>query len=241
MVVAKSRRQVTVSITAPPVERNHPFCYNEQNDIFRSAGKFKEAPMTAIATTWPILDTAHEALRRTVAGLSDADWDLSTPCEQWNVAQVLRHSAGDQLAYASAITGSGGPTENPFDPSPGRPQDAAAFLESALAGSARAFSGVARGARDVPSPLPQGAMDADVVVGAAALDAAVHAWDIAAASGQPSPLTDDLAARLHPVATAIVEPLRAYGAYAAVVAGPDADGHAAALLRYLGRNPAWTR
>ena len=76
---------------------------------------------------------------------------------------------------------------------------------------------------------------------AAALDMAVHAWDIAVATGQPSPLPAGLAKELMPVATAIVEPLRAYGAYAAALALEPADDDAAALLRYLGRHPAWTR
>ena len=51
--------------------------------------------------------------------------------------------------------------------------------------------------------------------GAAALDAAIHAWDIAVATGQGSPLTPDLARALTPVAKSIVEPLRQYGVYAA--------------------------
>jgi len=79
------------------------------------------------------------------------------------------------------------------------------------------------------------------VSGAAALDMAVHAWDIAVATGQPSPLPAALAAQLMPVATAIVEPLRTYGVYAAALAPEPGDDAAAALLRYLGRHPGWTR
>lgn len=44
----------------------------------------------------------------------------------------------------------------------------------------------------------------------AALDAAVHAWDIAVATGQPSPLTPSLALTLRPVANALANPLRGY-------------------------------
>jgi len=57
--------------------------------------------------------------------------------------------------------------------------------------------------------------------GACALDAAVHAWDIAMGTGQKSPLTAPLAGWLMTVATSIVEPLRGYGAYKAAI-GPDA-------------------
>jgi Mycothiol maleylpyruvate isomerase N-terminal domain len=49
-----------------------------------------------------------------VLGVADNDWDRPTPCDQWNVTQVLQHAAGDQLAYAAAITGGSGPSENPL-------------------------------------------------------------------------------------------------------------------------------
>ena len=83
-------------------------------------------------------------------------------------------------------------------------------------------------------------MPAWLAVGACALDAAVHAWDIAVASGQTSPLTPGLARPLLTVAREIVEPLRPYGAYAPALEAHAADDDAAALLRYLGRHPDWT-
>ncbi len=95
----------------------------------------------------------------------------------------------------------------------------------------------------VPTPLPQGAMARAAAAGAAALDAAIHAWDIAEATGQGSPLTPELARALTPVAQSIVEPLRQYGAYAQALdpqpwAGAGTDP-AAVLLCYLGRRPDW--
>jgi hypothetical protein len=68
----------------------------------------------------------------------------------------------------------------------------------------------------------------------------VHAWDIAAAVGRPGFLPSELAGRLLPAARAVVEPLRAYGAYAAALAPQPADDSAAELLRYLGRDPQWS-
>jgi hypothetical protein len=82
-------------------------------------------------------------------------------------------------------------------------------------------------------------MPAQVAAGACALDAAIHAWDIAAATGQPSPLTAELAEQLLPAARSIVEPLRGF-AYAAPLLDQPGDDPAAALLRDLGRNPTWT-
>jgi hypothetical protein len=67
-----------------------------------------------------------------------------------------------------------------------------------------------------------------------------HAWDIAVATGQPSPLTPELAGPLLDAARTIVEPLRGWGAYAPELAAEPGDGPVEALLRYLGRDPRWS-
>lgn len=185
-----------------------------------------------------LLSDSHDALRTTVAGVPMDAWDRPTPCERWTVAQVLQHAAGDQVGYAAAITGEPGPGYDPFAPSGSLDADPVAFTESAVSRSAAAFATVASDASAVPNPLPQGPMAAWVVGGACALDAAVHAWDIAVATGQPSPLTPDMAAGLLRVAHEIVEPLRAWGAYADARPADPADP-VASLLAYLGRSPSW--
>ena len=91
----------------------------------------------------------------------------------------------------------------------------------------------------MPTPLPQGPMAPAAAAGAAALDAAIHAWDIAVATGQGSPLTPELARALTPVAQSIVESLRQYGAYAEAFEPPAGADDAELLLCYLGRRPAW--
>ncbi|GAA3109070.1 TIGR03086 family metal-binding protein [Streptosporangium carneum] len=188
---------------------------------------------------WDVLDNAHSALRTVIAGVAAGDWGRPTPCSKWDVTQVLQHAAGDQRAYAAAITGEGGPTEDPFSPSGHLEEVPSVFVEEAIRAAAAAWKTVGEDVQDAPTPLPQGRMPGWLGAGAAALDAAVHAWDIAVATGQPSPLTVELARALTPVATGIVEPLRAYGAYAAALESESGD-EVAALLRYLGRDPGWT-
>lgn len=192
-------------------------------------------------STWDILDRAHTALRDAVAGVPDEHWGRSTPCSEWDVTQVLQHAAGDQLGYAAFLGHGQGPDSDPFAPSGSLSTPAADLLEPALTAAAKAFAGVAPDAADVPVPLPQGPLPASVAVGACALDAAVHAWDIAVATGQPWPLDDALAAELTEVAVQIVEPLRGFAYAPALEAGAGVrDGGLAGLLRYLGRDPAWT-
>jgi len=195
---------------------------------------------TDFGTRWIVLEQAHDALRDVVAAVPAGGWDAPSPCEGWTVTQVLQHAAGDQLGFAATITGEPGPTENPFDPSGVIDVAPLELLEPTLQAAARAWSTIAPDAEDAPTPLPQGAMAASVGAGACALDAAVHAWDIAVATGQPSPLSPELAATLLDVAVQIVEPLRAYGAYAAAIdVDVDADPETA-LLAYLGRRADWT-
>jgi uncharacterized protein (TIGR03086 family) len=183
-----------------------------------------------------LLDTSHQALRTVTAGISDADRDASTPCEKWTVTQVLQHATGDQIGYAAAITGGPWPSEDPFAPSGRLDGDPGALLETGISASAAAFERVGDDDPAVATPLPQGAMPAWQAAGACALDAAVHAWDIAVATGQPSPLSTDMARDLMEVAVTIVEPLRGF-AYKPALPGVPGDGDVETLLRYLGREP----
>ncbi|SEL72401.1 TIGR03086 family metal-binding protein [Rhodococcus maanshanensis] len=207
----------------------------------------------ATATLRPVwrdvLSTSYAALEGVVAGVGDQQWQLPTPCSEWSVAQVIQHAAGDQLAFAQALGVGVGPAYNPFDPSGAIDGSAAALVREAIEQTAAAWATVADDTESVPTPLPHGALATPVAAVMAALDAAVHAWDIAIATGQPSPLTDELAGHLltaartaHPapgsgIEAEIVEPLRQWGAYAAVVEGDSGDSAVAELLRYLGREP----
>jgi uncharacterized protein (TIGR03086 family) len=198
--------------------------------------------MTMQNQNWIVITEALDLLEAIAAAVTDATGQAPTPCTQWTVTQVLQHAAGDQLAWAAAIGYGTGPAENPFAPSGHLDGGVADLIKPALAAARAAWASVRADDEAVPTPLPQGPQPAPIAAGACALDAAVHAWDIAAALGRPGFLPAELAARLLPAARAVVEPLRAYGAYAAALpprpaeAGDDA---AAELLRYLGRDPQW--
>ena len=191
--------------------------------------------------TWRVVTDSLDLLRNAALLINEANAGAATPCSAWTVTQVLQHAVGDQLAWAAAIGVGTGPAENPFAPSGLLNQSAAEFTEPALVTAVTAWAGIRADDDAVPTPLPQGAMPAATAAAACALDAAVHAWDIAVALGSPGALSDGLAARLLPAARAIVEPLRQFGAYAAARPAPAGteDDHVAELLRYLGRDPQW--
>ena len=194
--------------------------------------------MAAEKNPWDVLDRAHAALRSAVAGAPPESWDVPTPCTEWNLTQVLQHASGDQQGYAGILTGRDLPTEDPFSPSGTIITSPEELLAPALTAAADAFARVDPVDEAVPVPLPTGPLPAWVAVGACALDAAVHAWDIAVATGQPSPVDDALADELIAVALQIVEPLRGF-AYAPALEGGSGVG-LDGLLRYLGRDPGWT-
>ncbi|MEV6397863.1 TIGR03086 family metal-binding protein [Streptomyces sp. NPDC051907] len=190
------------------------------------------------STNWPVLAQSHDALLTAVRGVAPGDWERSTPCAEWNVLQVLQHAAGDQLGYAAFLGEGAGPGYDPFAPSGKLDDEPLAVAEAAVRTAAAAWSRVAADQAEVPVPLPPNKMPAALGASACALDAAVHAWDIAVATGQPSPLTPELATELLAAARQFVEPLRAF-AFAPVVQEEPGDDAVAELLKYLGRRPDW--
>ncbi|MFD3747125.1 TIGR03086 family metal-binding protein [Nocardia sp. NPDC058633] len=204
----------------------------------------------ALENVWrDVVATSYRALSEVVAGIADDQWNLPTPCSDWTVTQVVQHAAGDQLAYAAALGVGPGPSYNPFDPSGEIDGSAVELVREAVDQTAAAWTTVSIDTATVATPLPHGDLPTPVAATLAALDAAVHAWDIAIATGQPSPLTDDLSTHLltaartiHPApgsgtAAEIIEPLRQWGAYAPVVEAPTTTP-TTELLHYLGRASA---
>jgi uncharacterized protein (TIGR03086 family) len=189
---------------------------------------------------FPVLTASLDLLRGVATRVPDDRLDAPTPCSEWTVAQVLLHAAGDQRGWA-AIVGAGElPAYDPFAPPRRLDGTVDELIASALDAAATAWAQVDAGAEAVPTPLPPvPSLPPALAAGACALDAAVHAWDIAVATGQGSPLTADLAAQLMPAARATAEPLRGF-AYAPALPEEPGDDAAETLLRYLGRDPAWT-
>ncbi|GAB7043687.1 MULTISPECIES: TIGR03086 family metal-binding protein [Catenuloplanes] len=217
----------------------------------------EEIPPEAASAETPVrwrelLADAHAALRVVVKGVPVGGWDLPTPCTEWTVGQVLRHTAGNQARFAAAITGGRWPPDDPYAPGHSPPADPLRITTESVALARSAFTTVPDSAIAVPTPLPAGPLPPWIAAGACALDAAIHAWDIAVATRQPSPLTPEIAYALLLISTEFVEQVRPYGAFAApfdpieearalgsAYTGELPDDDASSVLRYLGRNPAW--
>lgn len=184
-----------------------------------------------------VLTEAHDYLRKVVAAVPETAWGAPTPCTEWTARQVLNHARIDQQGYGLAITG-GRPDSDPFAPADALAADPSAELEEVLRLVADAYAGLPADADEVPTPL--GPMPLPQAAAAAAMDAAVHAWDIAVATGQDAPLTEELAEGIWPLAERLVDHLRdSYRVFAPARKVPDGAGRADALLAFLGRDPQW--
>jgi uncharacterized protein (TIGR03086 family) len=189
---------------------------------------------------FPVLTTSLDLLRRVAAGVPADRLEDPTPCSQWTVAQVLLHAAGDQHGWASFVGSSPLPSYDPFAPPQQLDGTVDDLITPALEAATTAWAGIDPATESVRTPLPPlPTMTPELAAGACALDAAIHAWDISMATGQGSPLTAELAEQLQPAASATAEPLRGF-AYAPALPEEPGDDAAAALLRYLGRDPTWT-
>lgn len=76
-----------------------------------------------------------------------------------------------------------GPNYDPFTPSGHLDGSATMLLKPSRVAACAAWAGVPDDAEGAPPVW--------VAIGAAALDAAVHAWDIAGAVGTPNPISQD--------------------------------------------------
>ncbi|WP_405866370.1 TIGR03086 family metal-binding protein [Streptomyces sp. NBC_01515] len=185
-----------------------------------------------------VLTRSHDYLREVVAAVPEAAWTAPTPCSEWTVRQVLNHARIDQQAYGLVLTGDR-PDSDPFHPEDALAGDPVAELDKVLRMVADAYAQLPADADQVPTPL--GPMPLPFAAATAAMDAAVHAWDIAAATGQNRPLATDLAEGIWPTADRLVDQLRdSYRVFAPAREAKDEYDRAETLLAFLGRDPHWT-
>ncbi|MFD9077995.1 TIGR03086 family metal-binding protein [Streptomyces erythrochromogenes] len=185
-----------------------------------------------------LLADAHDYLLTAVRGVPAEAWGDPTPCTGWTVRQVLNHARLDQQALVMQITGVA-PASDPFEPEDATAGDPVGELAAVLEATAAAWES-RRGDESVPTPM--GPMPADVGTAAAALDAGIHAWDIARATGQDLPLAEELAEGLEDIAARIVDFVRdSFGKYAPPLVVPEGASRAEKLLAFTGRDPRWSR
>jgi len=156
------------------------------------------------------LDDAVELLDRAVAYtrvcLADVAADMlgrPTPCARWTLDDLLDHMSDSLDAFTEAAAG-----QVPLRPAPPAPgtglyrtvQDRVTALQQRACALLAAWT--------VPAPrrvsIGEAAMPRELLVETAALEIAVHGWDVARATGRRTPLPEPLARRLLGVAAHVV-------------------------------------
>ena len=180
-------------------------------------------------------DRALAGTRRYVAGVGGDQWTSASPCEGWDVRELVNHIVSGnfwagELARGKTIEEVGDRLDGDLlgeDP-------IAAYGASARAAS-EAFQ--APGAMEAPCAVSYGPVPGEVYAGHRLLDVLIHGWDVAKATGQDTTLPPDLVE----ATWAVVEPqkdmLLGSGMFGADHTMPPGADRQTALLMLLGRTP----
>jgi uncharacterized protein (TIGR03086 family) len=171
---------------------------------------------------------------RLVAAVGDDQWHLPTPCEDWDVGELVNHVVGGNLWVAPLMTGS--TIEEVGDRLDGDvlgddPVDA--YRRSADEADA-AFS--VEGAMDAPANVSYGPVPGRVYAGHRLVDVLVHGWDLAVGAGLDTRLRPDLVDACLEVVVPEADVLAASGAFGEDHDVPEGASPQTRLLALLGRH-----
>lgn len=187
------------------------------------------APITGAGTAYAI-----ELLERSIsytcgrlAEVREADLPNPTPCSEWLLADLLAHMEDCLDAFLEATGGAVALTGQPTTALAHR-LGAIRTKATLLLGAWTQYDGTPVAVAGVPLP---GAAVAQV----AALEIAVHGWDVGQSTGRPVPIPVALAQDLLPIAHALTaDPDPRFAHPVAVPSCAPADRR---LLGLLGRDP----
>ena len=178
-----------------------------------------------------------EAMLANTTAIVDAvrpdQWETSTPCEEWNVRELVQHTVGVMANFAGAAANTG-PVGDPLEFDLG--DDPAATCAAVAADCVKAWT--ARGELESMVSLGDVEFPGAVALRINGLDAYVHGWDLATATGQAPNLDPELCGGLLAFAKDILPATpRDGGNFAPVVEVSAHAGSADELIGYLGRRP----
>ncbi len=180
-----------------------------------------------------------------VDAVRTTDLDRTTPCDGWNLADLLAHMTVQHRGFAAAARGFGA------DPDVWRVES---VVDAVRADPRRAYSEAAHdvldafaadGTADAPFALPEFG-DGAVFPGAMAMgfhfvDYVVHGWDVASSLGAGFELPADVVEAVLPLALAVPDGdfrTMAGAPFAPAVEQGGTDDFER-ILRHLGRRPDW--
>ncbi|MGH9157264.1 MAG: TIGR03086 family metal-binding protein [Acidimicrobiales bacterium] len=178
-----------------------------------------------------IVESLEQTFTHAEAVIADVRPDqlgATTPCEEWTVRDLLEHMTGVVAGLGSAAAGE---SPQPFVLG----ADPAAQFASAAASALAAWRDPGVLERIVDGGA--GPMPGQVLAGISLLDTAVHAWDVATATGQPAELPDAVVKAAMEASKAIVSPEIRPGRFGPEQPAPDGASPTGRLVAFLGRHP----
>jgi uncharacterized protein (TIGR03086 family) len=139
------------------------------------------------------LGSALAGTEQLVARIGVEQWGLPTPCTDWSVRDVVNHLVGGNLLFARVLGG---------EPLPPREELVAASRTDRLGddalGAYRSSAAAlldacrAEGVLDRPVTVPAGTFPGIAALHLRIVEALVHGWDVARATGRPLDFPDRL-------------------------------------------------
>jgi uncharacterized protein (TIGR03086 family) len=175
------------------------------------------------------------------------DLDRQTPCEGWNLSQLLAHMTVQHRGFAAAARGDGADLAH-WDSATvadAVATDPAGAYAAAVTHVLAAFSDddVLAASFALPEFGPGAEFSGAQAIGFHFVDYVVHGWDVARSIDAPFTLPDDVISAVLPLVFAVPDgDFRAApgSPFARAIEAGDGVSDLDRVLLHLGRSPAWT-
>jgi uncharacterized protein (TIGR03086 family) len=193
----------------------------------------------AAPTAWPaegvlLLEMSVSYALRAVQPVTPELLSRPTPCRGWDLRMLLRH-ASESLAALSEGIEAGRVGLDPAAEDGGLPADPARAFRDRACQLLDAWTSPSRQRQVIE--IAGCPLEASVMAAAAALEVAVHGWDISRACGQRQPIPPAIATDLLVMAPVLVPRTGRHPLFAAPVTVARTAGPSDRLAAFLGRTP----